>query len=81
MTDSPQIVQVSSGSQTSPNSLYKAELIHNQGPWTEPDKGESATMENIEWYNTRRVHDELSYRTPVAAEQNYYNHHTAATAT
>ena len=62
------------------NSLYKAELIHNQGPWTGLDQVEFATMGYIEWYNTHRIHGELRYRTPVEAEQDYYNHHTAATA-
>lgn len=62
------------------NSLYKAELIHNQGPWTGLDQVEFATMEYIEWYNTRRLHGELGYRAPVEAERDYYNHHTAADA-
>lgn len=36
------------------NSLYTAELIYNQGPWTGRDRVEFATMEYIEWNNTRR---------------------------
>lgn len=62
------------------NSLYKAELIHNKGPWTGLDQVEFATMEYIEWYNHRRIHGELGYRTPVEAEQDYYNQYSAADA-
>jgi len=41
---------------------------------------EFVTVEYIEWCNACRLHGELGYRTPVEAERNYYNHHTAADA-
>lgn len=62
------------------NSLCKAELIHNQGPWTGLDQVEFVTVEYIEWCNACRLHGRLGYRTPVEAERNYYNRHTAADA-
>jgi transposase InsO family protein len=41
------------------NSLYKAELIRNQGPWRGLDDLEMATVEYIDWYNNQRLHGEL----------------------
>ncbi|WP_417289055.1 integrase core domain-containing protein [Corynebacterium variabile] len=46
------------------NSLYKAELIHKQGPWTGLEQVEFVTVEYIEWCNACRLHGELGYRTP-----------------
>ena len=46
------------------NSLYKAELIRNKGPWTGIDDVEAATAGWVEWYNTRRPHSSLDYMTP-----------------
>lgn len=34
------------------NSLYKAELIRNRGPWTGIDGVEAATSEWVHWFNT-----------------------------
>jgi putative transposase len=39
------------------NSLFKAELIRNRGPWRSIDDVEIAVAEYIDWYNHRRVHD------------------------
>jgi transposase InsO family protein len=36
------------------NSLYKAELVRNKGPWRGLDDLEMATVEYIDWYNNRR---------------------------
>ena len=33
------------------NSLYKAELIRNQGPWEDIDAVEVATAEWVHWFN------------------------------
>jgi transposase InsO family protein len=35
--------------------LYKAELIHRQGPWRTPEQVETATLEYIDWWNNRRL--------------------------
>ncbi|MFE9655808.1 IS3 family transposase [Micromonospora sp. NPDC006431] len=43
------------------NSLYKAELVRNKGPWRGLDDLEMATVEYIDWYNNRRVRHEAPY--------------------
>lgn len=46
------------------NSLYKAELVRNLGPWRGLDDLEIATVEYIDWYNNRRLHGELEHLRP-----------------
>ena len=41
------------------NSLFKAELVRNKGPWKSIDDLEIAVAEYIDWYNHRRPHGEL----------------------
>ncbi len=50
------------------NSLYKAELVRNKGPWRGLDDLEMATVEYIDWYNNRRLHGELGHVPPVEYE-------------
>jgi putative transposase len=50
------------------NSLYKAELIRNRGPWRGIDDVEIATVEYIDWYNNRRLHGELGHLPPAEYE-------------
>ena len=47
------------------NSLYKAELIRNQGPWQDIDAVEVATAEWVHWAGTIRPHSAIGMRTPV----------------
>lgn len=54
------------------NSLYKAELIHLDGPWTGRDDVETATAEWVHWFNTERLHSMLDYTTPTDVETTYY---------
>jgi putative transposase len=56
------------------NSLFKAELIRNKGPWAGIDDLEIAVAEYIDWYNHRRLHGELGLIPPVEYEINH--HHT-----
>ena len=58
------------------NSIFKAELVRNKGPWYGIDDLEIATAEYIDWYNHRRLHGELNLVPPVEHEAN--NHHTTA---
>lgn len=37
------------------NGLYKAEVIHHQGPWKGLDDVEYATLEWVAWYNSQRL--------------------------
>jgi putative transposase len=50
------------------NSLYKAELVRNRGPWRDLDDLEIATVEYIDWYNNRRLHGELGQVPPAEYE-------------
>ncbi|MFV2104963.1 integrase core domain-containing protein, partial [Micromonospora sp. LOL_024] len=50
------------------NSLYKAELVRNRGPWRGLDDLEMATVEYIDWYNNRRLHGELGHIPPAEHE-------------
>jgi putative transposase len=50
------------------NSLFKAELVRNRGPWTGLDDLELAVAEYIDWYNHRRLHGELGLIPPVEHE-------------
>ncbi|WP_246477691.1 IS3 family transposase [Actinokineospora xionganensis] len=58
------------------NSIFKAELIRNKGPWRGVDDVEIAVAEYIDWYNHRRLHGELGLIPPVEYEINH--HHTTA---
>ncbi|WP_425565664.1 integrase core domain-containing protein [Pilimelia columellifera] len=50
------------------NSLYKAELVRNTGPWRGLHDLEIATVEYIDWYNNRRLHGELDHTPPAEHE-------------
>jgi putative transposase len=50
------------------NSLFKAELVRNKGPWRGLDDLEIATVEYIDWYNNRRLHGELGHLPPAEYE-------------
>ena len=50
------------------NSLYKAELVRNTGPWRGLDDLEMATVEYIDWYNNRRLHGGLGHVPPAEHE-------------
>jgi transposase InsO family protein len=41
------------------NSLFKAELVRNKGPWKSIDDLEIAVAEYIDWFNHRRLHGEV----------------------
>lgn len=50
------------------NSLFKAELIRNKGPWNSIDDLEIAVAEYIDWFNHRRLHGEIGLIPPVEHE-------------
>ncbi|GAA1553417.1 hypothetical protein GCM10009691_29750 [Brevibacterium picturae] len=54
------------------NSLFKAELVRNLGPWKGIEDLEIAVLEYIDWYNHRRLHGEIGHIPPAEAEANYY---------
>lgn len=62
------------------NSLFKAELVRNKGPWKGIDDLEIATAEYIDWFNHRRLHGEIGLIPPAEHETNHYRHnHASAT--
>ena len=50
------------------NSLFKAELVRNRGPWKSIDDLEIAVAEYIDWFNFRRLHGEIGLIPPVEFE-------------
>lgn len=56
------------------NSLFKAELVRNRGPWTNIDDLEIAVAEYVDWFNFRRLHGELGLIPPVEYEAQHRSH-------
>lgn len=54
------------------NGLYKAELIHAQGPWISVGEVELASLRWVHRWNTKRLHEALDYATPQEVETEYY---------
>jgi transposase InsO family protein len=54
------------------NGLYKTELIHRQGPWRNVEHVEWATLTYVDWFNNRRIHNEIGKIPPAELEANYY---------
>ena len=63
------------------NGLYKAELIHRQRTWPSVTAVEIATLDWVAWWNTKRLHEALGYRTPAEVEATYTHHRTTAPTT
>jgi putative transposase len=62
------------------NSLFKAELVRNKGPWRGIDDLEIAVAEYIDWYNHRRLHGELGLVPPAEYEALHHTHPTVRQA-
>jgi putative transposase len=56
------------------NSLFKAELVRNRGPWRNIDDLEIAVAEYVDWFNFRRLHGELGLIPPVELEDLHRSH-------
>ena len=52
--------------------LFKAEVIHRRGPWRNFEAVEFATLEWVDWYNTRRLLEPIGNVPPAEAEARYY---------
>jgi putative transposase len=61
------------------NGLYKTELIHRRGPWKNVDHVEWATLTYVDWFNNRRIHNEIGKIPPAELEENYYRQNATAT--
>ena len=55
------------------NSLFKAGLIRNKGPFKSIEDLEIAVAEYIDWFNHRRVHGEIGMVPPVEFEDVYHH--------
>ena len=54
------------------NGLYKAEVIHRQGPWRSFEQVELATLNWVHWFNHKRLLEPIGYIPPAEAETNFY---------
>jgi len=54
------------------NGLYKTEVIRRRGPWRSLEAVEFATLEWVDWYNTRRLLEPIGNIPPAEAEERYY---------
>jgi putative transposase len=52
--------------------LYKTEVIRRRGPWRGLDDVEIATLEWVDWFNNRRLFEDLGWIPPAEAESHYY---------
>jgi transposase InsO family protein len=52
--------------------LFKAEVIHRRGPWRNFEAVEFASLEWVDWYNTRRLLEPIGNVPPAEAEAHYY---------
>jgi putative transposase len=52
--------------------LFKAEVIHRRGPWRSFEAVEFATLEWVDWFNTRRLLEPIGNIPPAEAEARYY---------
>ena len=54
------------------NGLYKAEVIHQRGPWRSFEAAELATLEWVDWFNNRRLLEPIGNIPPAEAEERHY---------
>lgn len=60
--------------------LFKTEVIRKQGPWRNLDAVEYATLEWVDWFNTRRLLEPIGHVPPSEFEQRYYRNQEAQAA-
>jgi len=54
------------------NGLFKTEVIRRRGRWRSVEAVEYATLEWVDWYNTRRPLEPVGNMPPTEAEARYY---------
>ena len=52
--------------------LFKTEVIRRCGPWRNVDVVEFATLDWVDWFNTRRLLEPIGYIPPAEYEARYY---------
>jgi transposase InsO family protein len=58
--------------------LFKTEVIRPKGPWRTLEAVEFATLEWVDWFNTRRPLGPIGYVPPAEYEAHYYEQATVA---
>jgi putative transposase len=53
--------------------LFKTEVIRRCGPWRHLEAVEFATLEWVDWFNTRRLLEPIGYVPPAEYEARYYD--------
>ena len=54
------------------NGLYKTEIIRKRGPWKTIEEVEYATLEWVDWFNSRRLLEPIGNIPPAEFERQYY---------
>ena len=62
------------------NGAYKTEPVWRGKPFRTLGELELATFQWVSWWNTKRLHASLDYKTPQQVENEYYEHQTAQAA-
>jgi putative transposase len=52
--------------------LFKTEVIRRRGPWRSLETVEYATLDWVDWFNTRRLLEPIGNMPPAEAEARYY---------
>ena len=64
----------------SADGAYKTELVWRRRPFADLKDLELATFRWVSWWNSKRLHQSLGYRTPEAVEAEYHQHQAAQAA-
>ena len=62
------------------NGLYKAEVLHKNGPWKGLDEVERATLTWVDWFNHQRLPGPIGGRPAAEYEMMYYQTESAHAA-
>ena len=62
------------------NGACKTELVWRRGPFADLAELEPATFRWVSWWNSKRLHRSLGYRTPEQVETEYYANQAAQAA-
>ena len=54
------------------NGLYKSEVIRRRSPWKNMEEVEYATLEWVDWFNNRRLHELIGDVPSAEYEMMYY---------
>ena len=62
------------------NALFKAEVIHKDGPWKSTDGVERATLTWVDWFNHKRLLEPIGDLPPAEYEMLYYENESSQAA-